>query len=445
MLHVSRRPLKNDLTVVYLHLPHVHASSLAFTARGGPRYEAVTNNGLSHVMEHLLFRGTRAHPDSLSFHSAIEHLGGEINGQTQRDAVTAHVTVPPRATEAAAALLAEVCIEPLMRGLEIEREVILEEILDTRDGDGRELDIDTLSRNVLWPDHPMGMSITGPVENLERFTEAQAARWHAKTFVARNSTLVIAGPCSPDRLHPRIEAAFGAMPSGRRLREPRAPRAPKWSPVHVQPTEDAQVTALLTFPAPHEKHPDYAALQLLQRVLDDGFGSRLRQAICEQRGLAYALAVSMDAYADCAAIDIELTCAPEKLVAAVAQTLAVLEQTRRGPVPRPELERAKNRHEAALEFCLDDPSELSSWVAGCELMGVGESYHDRLAEVLAVTPDEITALARTIFSPERGVLTLVGPVERKQAAQLTRLLARRPGSTVWWNERPAAPVLEIAG
>jgi len=445
VLHASRRVLDNGLSVVYLHLPHVHAASLAFTTRGGPRYESAANNGISHVTEHLLFRGTAAHRDSLSFHAAVEALGGEINGQTQRDAVTAHVTVPPRATAAAAALLAEACVSPLLEGLDIEREVILEEILDSQDVDGRELDIDTLSRAVLWAGHPIGMSICGSVDNVQRFTEAEARRWHRRAFVAKNAALVIAGPVPPAHLHAEIEAAFSRLPTGRRLPEGRPPRPAEWSPVHVQPTEDAQVTALLSFPAPHEQDPRYGPMQLLSRVLDDGFGSRLRQAICEQRGLAYALSVTHDAYADCAAFDIELACAPEKVVAAVSQTLAVLEEVARGPLPKAELERAKNRYEAALGFCLDDPEQLCSWYAGSELLGASEGYHQRLGEVLAVRPKAVRDLARELFTFERALLTLVGPVERAQASHLSRLLGRAPRSVVWWDRRASAPLLGVAG
>src|SRR5207302_1140053 len=100
------------------------------------------------------------------------------------------------------------------------------------------------------------------------------------------------------------------------------PRPPVGAPIAVRATDDSQVNVLLTYPAPHENHPDFAKLLMLRRILDDGLGSRLRQALCEQRGLAYSLSATIDAYADAAAIDIELACAPRKLLAAVNETLA---------------------------------------------------------------------------------------------------------------------------
>lgn len=440
VLEVTTKTLRNGLTVLYVHLPHVHSAALAFTARGGPRYESLETQGLSHVMEHLLLRGTRAHPTSLAFHRAVEDLGGEINGATQRDAVTLHMTVPPSSTAAAARLLAECCLEPLMTGLDVEREVIREEILDTLDVDGADLDLDVLSRRVLWPNHPMGRSITGPLHNLDRFTEAQARRHHARTFVALNGVLIIAGPGEPALLHPHVAKAFAPMPRGQRLVAPRPPRPPRWAPVHVQPSDHAQATLLLTFPAPHENDARFSALLLMQRLLDDGFSARLRQAICEQRGLAYSLAVSMDAYGDCGALDIELSCAPEKLVEALDQTLNVLQDIAQTPVGDKELRRVKHRHICALEFCRDDPEALCGWFAGSVLMGSKGDFVERLEEVKGVQPSQLRALAQEMFSPEHALLTLVGPVERPQVRQMGRMLQRPPHEAVWGGTPTLAAV-----
>src|SRR5687768_18564645 len=105
--------------------------------RGGPRYESLRENGISHLVEHLVLRGTRTHPHSRDFHVAVEAIGGEINGLTQRDACTIHITVPPRHAREGLRLLGETCTEPAMDGIDIERNVVIEEILDTYDCDGR--------------------------------------------------------------------------------------------------------------------------------------------------------------------------------------------------------------------------------------------------------------------------------------------------------------------
>lgn len=434
MLEVVPKTLTNGLRVLVLRLPHLHSVSHAFMVRTGPRYEREVENGISHLVEHLVFRGTEGHPDSYALNVAVEDLGGEVNGLTQRDATTIHLTVPPRSAAAGLALLGEICTRPLLTGIEVERDVVMEELLDTLDVSGAELDLDVLSKRTLWAGHPLSMPIAGTPATLEGLTEAQCRAHYAKTFAAANAVLVVAGPVDPDEMLQVAERGFGGLPRGEPLPEVEAPIPTRGAPILVQPTDDSQVSVLLTFPAPHENHRDFAALLLLKRILDDGLGSRLRQAVCEQRGLAYSLSASIDAYADAGALELELTSSPRKVVAAVEETLRVLEALKQGPVSAAELERAKVRHRADLEFALDDPSEMCGWFGAMELVRSGVGYEDRLAEVLGVSPEQLLALSARTFDRERAVVTLAGPVDEEVLLRIERLLGREPGTSEWLSE-----------
>jgi predicted Zn-dependent peptidase len=427
VLEFVRSRLPNGLPILVLRLPHVHAVSAALMVRAGPRYETGRDNGISHLVEHLVLRGTRTHPHSREFHVAVEAIGGEINGLTQRDACTIHITVPPRSAREGLRLLGEVCTEPTMDGIDIERKVVIEEILDTYDADGRDLDIDTLSRRILWP-HPIGMPVAGEVPIVERLSEAACRAHFEKTFVAENSVLVISGRVDVDEMLAQAAASFGRMPRGQALVESASPIPNVGLPIHVQPSEDAQVSVLLSFDAPHEHDPEFPALLLLKRILDDGFGARLRQAIVEQRGIAYSLAAAIDAYADIAAFDVEIVCAEQKVQSAVRETLAVLSNL--SDVSDAELDRAKTRHVSELEFALDVPSEIAGWYGSSALMGRNAVFEDWLAEAMRVTPADITALARRMFDPSKALLTMVGPVKTEDLPALERIMGRESDSTV---------------
>ena len=434
VLNVVRRRLPNGLRVLFLRLPHVHSVAQAIMVRSGPRYESPADNGLSHLVEHLLFRGTRSHPSSLSFHVAVETLGGEINGLTQRDATTIHLTVPPRATVTGLGLLGEVCTEPLLTGLDVERDVVMEEILDSLDAEGNDLDNDNLSRRVLWGRHPMAQPVAGTIALVERFTEADCRQAFRRAFVAENAVLCLAGPVDPDELMPVISQSFGRMPRGVPVPEVGPPTPHTEQPIQIRPTDDSQISVLLTFPAPHENHPDFSTLLLLRRVLDDGFGARLRQAICEQRGLAYSLSVTIDAYGDAGAFDIEISCAPRKLLSAVRHIFLTLRTLVHRPPDHEELSRAKTRHVAELEFGLDDASEIAGWYGGCELIGCRMGYEERLQEVMAVGPTEIRCLADRMLTEDQALLTLIGPVRLDEVPLLEALMDRPAGSTRWLSE-----------
>lgn len=433
MLQVARKQLSNGLRVLVLQLPHLHSVSEALLVRTGPRYESEASNGISHLVEHLVFRGTELHPDSYTLNVAIEALGAEINGLTQRDATTIHLTVPPNAAAEGLLLLGEVCTRPLLSGIDVERDVVMEELLDTMDASGCELDLDVLSRRTLWAEHPMSLPIAGTPLTVERLSEAECRTHHARTFVAENSVLCVAGPVDEEAIFAAAERAFAAMPRGTPLTEQAPPVPPERAPIRVQAMEDSQVAVLITYPAPHENDPEFAALLLLRRVLDDGLGSRLRQAVCEQRGLAYSLSASIDAYSDVGAVDVELSCAPRKLIAAAEQMLATLTALMEQPVSEDELVRAKIRHKAELEFALDDPSEMCGWYGAMELVRCRASYEERLEEVMRVSTADLMALARRIFDPRVAVVTLMGPVEDSHTRRLELLFGREKESTLWLN------------
>jgi len=434
VLRTVQRTLSNGLRLVFVELPHAHSVASALMVQTGPRFERPEENGLGHLVEHLLFRGTETHPSSYEYHVAVEALGGEVNGLTQRDATTVHMTTTPERMRDGLQLLSEVCIEPLLTGLSIERDVVLEEILDSTDADGNDLDIDSISRRVLWGRHPMGMPVAGDAELVESFTERECRMFFERTFVAGNAVLAVAGRADADAVIAAAEAAFGSMPAGPALDGPPAPTPRSHLPVHAQVTDDSQVSMLLTFPAPSELDPDFGRLLLLKRILDDGFASRLRQAICEQRGLAYSLSVGIDAYRDAGAIDVEVSCAPRKLYAVVEQVLHTLHELVEAPVREDELERAKMRHRADLEFSLDDPSEICGWYGASVLIGSVVGYADRVDDVARITPEDLQRVARSILDPQRALLTLVGPTDERTARRLERLLERPPGSTVWLGE-----------
>lgn len=425
--------LANGLRLVLLDLPHVHSACCALMIRSGPRFERPDENGISHLVEHLLFRGTKTHPVSVDFHAAVEALGGEINGMTQRDATTIHITVPPRHLEAALGLLGQVCTQPMLSGLEVERDVVLEEIGDCLDNEGNDLDLDSLSRRILWPEHPMFLPVAGDVDLVETFTERECRQWFDKTFVTENAVLVVAGPVGA-RVRTWAEQAFAGMRRGPKLLDPPAPRPVSAPAIHVQPTDDAQVSMLLTFPAPHENHPDFGLLMLMRRILDDGFASRLRQAICEQRGLAYSLSVGVDAYRDAGALDVEISCAPKKLFAVLEQTLASLSELQRAPVDEAELDRAKTRHQAELEFGRDDPHETVCWHGASALMELEVDSETRQREVAEARPESLQALAQRLFVVEGALLTIVGPADERVVSRLERLMGRPPESTMWLGQ-----------
>lgn len=434
MAAAIRRTLPSGLRVVVAPLPHVHKLSLLFMVRAGPRYESPSTAGLSHLLEHLLFRGTRRHRSSFALSSAVESLGGEMNGTTHRDATSLQLELPPEALPEGVDILADLVLRPRLRGLEIERDVVLEELAEGGDDEAGELDLDDVSRRLLWGGHPLSQPILGRAAQLERYDEDDCRAHHARLFVGDNAVLAVAGPVDAEAAIDRIARAFEALPRGHRPLETPPPRPRTGLPIHLHRTDDAQVSLLMSFPAPAERAPDFPALVMLRRLLDDGLASRLRQDICERRGLAYSVGASMDVYADAGVLDLEAQCSPGKTIRTVAQLLRTAQAVCQEGVGAAELARARRRHEVEARFALDDATELAGWYAAAELIGGPADHAAHVDEVARVSAEAIVELARTTFTPERALLTAAGPLDDERSTALEALLGRPPQSTVWLGE-----------
>ena len=145
--------------------PHLHRGSIAVYFKAGSMYETAAENGLSHFLEHMVFRGTAHHPNAYDVNLAVEKLVGNLFAATGPDSTEFGITLPTECLVSGSELLAEVVTAPVFRDIEIERRIVTEEIREDLDEDGKPIDMDFLSRRRLWPGHALGYAVTGPLDN----------------------------------------------------------------------------------------------------------------------------------------------------------------------------------------------------------------------------------------------------------------------------------------
>src|SRR5437867_9845790 len=189
---VHKSVLPNGLRVVTIELPHLHSGMIAAYVRAGSRHEDSRSNGVSHFLEHLFFRGCQGHPDGRTMNALVEDAGGSLNGVTTRDHGYYYSPIHPERLETPIAVLGEMLARPLFKEIELEREVILEEILDEVDEKGRDIDIDNLSKRALFEGHPLGQKIAGTRESVSGLREDDLREHHARAYGARNLVLCAA-------------------------------------------------------------------------------------------------------------------------------------------------------------------------------------------------------------------------------------------------------------
>ena len=297
--------MPGGLRVVTVALPHLHGATAILYVRVGSRYESPADNGLSHFLEHMLFRGTETHPTSYDLSFAIESLGGTLNAETGRDYSLYEVDLDPDCMQEGLGLLGEIFTTSRFRDIELERRLILEEMNEDFDDDGNDINLSDLTRGLVFADHPLGQKIIGPPENVQRFTAADVRRHFERYHGARNMVLAVAGPIDHDRVGALAERAFAGLAPGE-LAEPMPPPAARTSPAfRYVDIPGAQTAIQLIFTAPSEMDPDYPALCALVRALDDGMSTPLHYTLCDQLGLAYYVSASIEPFHDTGLFELE--------------------------------------------------------------------------------------------------------------------------------------------
>jgi predicted Zn-dependent peptidase len=311
--------------------------------------------------------------------------------------------------------------------MDVEREVILEEILDEVDADGRDIDPDNLSKRLVFGGHPLGFKIAGTPEIVRRLSARDVRAHHARFYTGSNLVLAVAGPVEPAQVEDLAVAHLGGLPRGRPSVDLAPPPWPDGPRLEVVDHDDAQAEFSISFPCPPERHRDYPVHLCIRRLLDDGLSSRLPFEIVEKRGLAYSLHAGIDTFADAGMTVVDGACAPRKLPRVLEEVMIVLGALAEREVPEEELARVQRRHRMTLAFSLDSASDLAGWYGAGEVLSAPEGFEDRCRRVERVTPADVRRVASETFRRRNLVAVVVGPAGRRASAAVGRIVERAPG------------------
>ncbi len=419
---VARRVLGNGLTVLTAPAPGLHSAMIALYVRAGSRHETKDTNGVSHFLEHLFFRGSEGYPDTVAMNAAVEAGGGNLNGVTARDHGCYYTPIHGGELATGIAVIGDLIRRPLLRELDLEREVILEEILDEVDARGRDIDPDNLVKRMAFGGHPLAFKIAGTKATLRALGEEDLRAHHARYYTGANLVLCVAGPVREAEVLDLAEEHLGGLPRGRAAVERAPPGWPSGPRLETVPHDDAQSEFVLAFPCPPECHADHPVHLCIRRLLDDGLSSRLPFEIVERRGLAYSLHAGMDLFADSGLFAVDGACAPAKVARVAEEVLRVLEGLAERPVPEEELLRVQRRHRMGLTFSLDSAADLVGWHGSGEVLRAPEGFEERCRRVERVTPADVQRVARDTFARRNLLAVVVGPAGRKARRELDRAL-----------------------
>ncbi len=419
---VVRKVLGSGVRFLCAPLPATHRAAITVHISSGPRFEAEPLSGISHFHEHMLHRGTQRHPSAHALALAFEELGSELGAATYIDHTLLSASVPIENLNSVLELFGELVTAPAFTNLEIERGIVREEILESLNDAGVSVDPDELIMSLAFPGHPLGRPITGTLDTLASFDVEALRRFHAENYHAQGMVLSVSGPVDVDSVLATAERAFAAVPSG----QPRALVAPPEpaGPIFRYLDEAGSQTALrVAFRAPSEADPREAAAELLLRVLDDGMSTRLYHEVCDERGLAYDVSATYEAFADTGLFTLAGDSAhrsAEQLLGAFFGVLRDLME--HGPTDA-ELAKAKRRLDWQMRSLLDDPGELAAYLGLGELTGLARTPRERTESLRAVTSKDVRSAAQHVFDPRGLAVAAIGQLSKPRRKALEQLVA----------------------
>lgn len=407
--NIRRTVLPNGLQVLTERIPHVRSVSMGVWIMTGSRDEPAELNGISHFVEHMVFKGTTSR-SAQQFAREADSIGGNFDAFTSKETICFTVKVLDENLAPALDLLSDLVLHPTFTPEDIarERSVILEEI--KMDEDSPDYLVHETFTQRFWKGHPLGRPILGTAKTVSAFDQRTVFDFYASRFTPRNMVFSAAGHLDHDAFVAQVSEYFAGLAAASDSELPGYPVPVPHPHITLKRKKSLeQVQFCLGVPAPPVDSPARFTVYLLNSILGGGMSSRLFQTIREDRGLAYSIYSEVSPFRDTGALSVYAGCSAEKANEVLALTLAELHRIKAETVSDGELKRAKDQLKSNIVLGLESSSSRMSNLARQQMyFGRFFSIEEIIAEIDAVTADAVQALARNLFQSDAIALTLLG-------------------------------------
>ena len=390
------------------------SASIAVMFATGSRYEDAEQCGLSHFIEHMLFKGSRRYPTSREISEAVEGVGGSLNAATDKELTMFWARVPANRLDLAVDVLGEMVFASRFDPEEIEKErqVVIEELRMYLDNPQEH--VHTMFDEVMWPEHPLGRDTAGTEDTVRSFTRDDCVRRLAEQYSSDALLVSVAGAVDSDAVLQSVEAALGRWGDG--ARPPMLPaEAPPPAPaLRLLNRRTEQANMVVGTRSSSYLDSDRFAVDVLTTVLGEGMSSRLFLELREARGLAYDVHAFTNKVRDSGALGIYVGCDPRRATQAARGAVAELRRLAEEPVGDAELHKAREYIKGRLRLQLEGTNSLCSFLGQQELL-TGEILlaEDIVERIDAVGAGEVREAARRMLdSGLRGAV--IGPFRSVQ-------------------------------
>ncbi len=402
--------LKNGVRVITNSMPHTQSVSTILYYGVGSRYEEDRIAGISHYIEHMVFKGTKKRPTAKDISEAIEGVGGVLNASTGREITNYWAKVPKTHFALSFDVLSDMLLNANFDPAEIEKErkVIIEELHQTLDSPPELVNEDINA--VLWGAQPVGRDIGGSDATVGAISREDLLNYMEKYYLPADMVVSVAGNIEHEEVLRLVEDTLGQLPAGERPVAKPAKTLEGGPHIHIYFKETEQANLCLAVPSLNYTDPRRYVLSMMDTIMGSGMSSRLFQEIREERGLAYTVDSYSNQLSDTGAWIVYSGVDPDNIDDTIRAIIGEMKKLRDEKVPESELLKAKEYNKGRMLLGLEDTRSVASWAGGQELLLDRILTVEEVVEYIeAVTTDQIYELAQEMFTPENLRLSVVGP------------------------------------
>lgn len=414
--------LKNGLRILTVPMQGTQTATVMLMIGVGGRFETDKQAGLSHFIEHMLFKGTEKRPTSQSITEELDRVGGEFNAFTAKDKTAYYAKVDSKHVGVALDVISDMFLNSKLDQAEIDREKgpILQELSMYEDEPRQSVGMEF--EKMLYPNQPMGRELIGYKNTIKKFIRKDFIEYMNKYYNACDTVICVAGKFEEKKIIKEIEKYYVSLRPGTKAKFTKVIEKQAAPKVHIKFKKTDQTHLILGARAYHQNHKDRYALAMLSVILGGNMSSRIFIEVRERKGLAYFVHTSVDTYQDCGYIGTQAGVEHKNLEKTVSAIMQEYKKIKENLVEESELQKAKDyvKGKAVMGF------EASDDVA---MFFIDQEMHKEkimtpqevFAKIDAVTKEDIQRVARDIFVNKKLNLAIMGPHKNKKG--LEKILA----------------------
>ena len=418
---VQLTTLNSGLRVLSIHNPNTHAVSLNSFILTGSSQETPENNGISHFVEHMLFRGNLKLGSEKELNNTIEKIGGEINATTSFDQIEVWMNFHQRFLEEGIDIFCKFLKYPEFNNIETERSIILEEILNDYNEDNVLIDLDSLSYLNLWDKHSIRLPVIGSKETVSSISVSHLRDWFKTHFHPSNMIIMVEGNFNSTIAIDTIKNHFDHLEAHEYLKSMIPLPQAEQKHVFVKDS-DSQFYLQWSFPFPGNSKEEQIQANVISRILDDGSNSRLQSVIREKHGLLYEISANQMSFNNCIIFSINAVVSKNNMLELLKELKRLITQLQLSGVSDEELGHHMHRYTLHCDYCCDS----SKGKLYDQLNKILYNYYSGPFEVKEylgkLTRHEVNKTISRIFNADNSVLVMVGPWDGESTKKAKNIL-----------------------